>query len=178
MDLIVRLIDGQWRAAWGDSRFPCAVGRGGLVGAAAKREGDGATPVGRWALRHLLFRPDRERPQTAGLPAVALAPDDGWCDDPGHRAYNRAVKLPFPASHEQMWRDDGLYDLVVVLAHNDAPPVPGRGSAIFLHCARADFGATEGCVALAHDDLRRVLREAGPGDAVRVEDSARRPDQG
>lgn len=170
MDLLVTPEREGWAARWGARRWRCAVGRGGLIPADEKREGDGATPVGRWPLRRLLYRPDRESPAGLHLPAAPIAPDDGWCDDPGHPAYNRPVALPFPAGHERLWRDDALYDLVVVLGHNDDPPRPGAGSAIFLHCARPDWGPTEGCVALAHEDLRRLLAEAGPGDAVLVSD--------
>jgi L,D-peptidoglycan transpeptidase YkuD (ErfK/YbiS/YcfS/YnhG family) len=114
----------------------CALGRSGVTEAAAKREGDGATPLGDWPIRRLLYR--RDRLPEHGLPATALAakpigPNDGWCDDPGDPAYNRPVSLPYAASHERLWREDGAYDLVVVLGHNDDPPVPGMGSAIFLH---------------------------------------------
>ncbi len=168
MDLIVEAAGDAWRARWGTQELRCAVGRGGLVAAAEKREGDGATPVGRWPMRRLLYRPDRERGALGRLTARAIARHDGWCDDPGHAAYNQPVTLPFAASHERLWRDDALYDLVVVLGHNDDPPIPGRGSAIFLHCARPDWSPTEGCVALQPDALRALLAEAGPGDAVRV----------
>ncbi|MEX2631758.1 MAG: L,D-transpeptidase family protein [Tistlia sp.] len=170
MDLVVTRDGAAWQARWGAQRWRCVVGRGGVVAAEAKREGDGATPLGRWPLRRLLFRPDRETPAAWPLPAAAIAPQDGWCDDPGHPAYNRPVALPFPASHEQLWREDGLYDLLVVLGHNDDPPRPGLGSAIFLHCARPDWRPTEGCVALAHEDLRSLLRDAAPGDGVLVRD--------
>jgi L,D-peptidoglycan transpeptidase YkuD (ErfK/YbiS/YcfS/YnhG family) len=148
--------------------FPCALGKGGLKPAADKREGDGATPIGTWPLRRVLYRPDRSAaPQTA-LPTAPIAPDDGWCDASGDPAYNRPVRLPYPAGAERMWRDDGLYDLVVVLGHNDDPVVPGMGSAIFLHLARPDYGPTEGCVALARPDLEALLALAAPGDALLI----------
>lgn len=138
---------------------PCALGRGGLV--AEKCEGDGGTPIGRWRLKRVLYRPDRSAPPETALPVAAIGTDDGWCDDPADPAYNRPVTLPYPANHERLWRADGLYDIVVVLGHNDDPPVPGAGSAIFLHCARPDYGPTEGCVALAYADLRRLLATCG-----------------
>ncbi len=168
MDLIVsRSPDGTWRAAFGARRWRCAIGPAGV--SADKREGDGATPVGGFALRRVLYRPDRlARPET-GLPVAALRPEDGWCDDPDDAAYNRPVRLPYAASHERLWRDDGIYDVIVVLGYNDEPPVAGRGSAVFLHVARPDYGPTAGCVALALADLLTVLREAGPEACVRVE---------
>lgn len=147
-------------------RFICALGRAGTT--RDKHEGDGATPEGRWPLRELLYRADRITAPLTRLPLSAIARDDGWCDDPGHADYNRRVKLPHPARHETLWREDALYDLVLVLGYNDAPVVPGRGSAIFMHIARPNWQPTEGCVALAPMDLRAILAIAAPGDAVRV----------
>ena len=168
MELIIAPAGEAYHARWGLHEWRCAVGKGGLV--ADKREGDGATPIGVWPLRSLLYREDRlQRPRTA-LPCQAIAADDGWCDAPDDPAYNRPVKLPYEASHEVLQRDDSIYDLIVVLAYNDAPPVPGLGSAIFLHVARDDYSGTEGCVALARQDLLTLLSECNEGDAVRVEE--------
>lgn len=147
-------------------RLICRLGRSGRV--LDKREGDGGTPVGTWPLRTVLYRPDRVGRPVTTLPVRALTPGDGWCDDPTHADYNRAVMLPHPASCERMWRDDGLYDVVVVLGHNDDPPIPGLGSAIFLHVADPDGKPTQGCVALALPDLLTLLRDLGPGDRLRV----------
>ncbi|MGH7044044.1 MAG: L,D-transpeptidase family protein [Acetobacteraceae bacterium] len=132
-----------------------ALGRGGIR--AAKQEGDGATPAGVLALRRVLYRADRGPSPVCMMPMEPLAPDDGWCDDPDHCDYNHMVRLPHPGRAEALWRDDTVYDLIGVLGWNDAPVVRGRGSAIFLHVARVDFAPTEGCVALAVDDLRRAL---------------------
>ena len=148
--------------------FRCAIGWGGVVPAAAKREGDGATPAGDWPVRGLLVRTDRLAPPVARLPWRALRPADGWSDDARDPAYNRPVAHPHPWSAEHLWRDDGLYDLIVVLGHNDGPPVPGRGSAIFLHCAAPDYTPTHGCVALARADLLALLPELGPHSVLGV----------
>jgi len=164
MDLIV---SAAGEARWRELRFRCALGKGGLK--RDKREGDGATPIGAWPMRRLLYRADRMGAPATRLPAAPIAPEDGWCDDPADPAYNRPVRLPYSAGHERLWREDALYDLLVVLGHNDDPVVAGLGSAIFLHVARPDYGPTEGCVALAHADLARVLVEAAPGDRVVVE---------
>ncbi|MCB9948555.1 MAG: L,D-transpeptidase family protein [Rhodospirillaceae bacterium] len=162
-DLIVTP-DGWLRFA--GRRWRCALGRAGIRH--DKREGDGATPVGRFPLRRLLYRADRVgRPATA-LPAAAIAPEDGWCDDAAHPDYNRQVILPFPAGHERLWRDDGLYDLLVVLGHNDDPVIAGAGSAIFLHVARPGYEPTEGCVALDRDDLATLLARVPAGALMRV----------
>lgn len=139
--------------------FRCAIGRSGIR--RVKTEGDGATPAGIFPLRRALYRPDRIGMPATGIPVSAIAADDGWCDAPGDPNYNRAVALPYPASHETLWRADELYDLLVVLGHNDDPPEPGAGSAIFLHVARPDYAPTEGCIALALADLRQILACCG-----------------
>lgn len=138
----------------------CALGKGGVRAPTEKREGDGATPAAIMPLRRLFFRADRLAAPRCAVPVEPIAENDGWCDDPAHPLYNRRVTLPFGASHERLWRDDHVYDLVGVLGWNDAPVERGRGSAIFLHLARPDYAPTEGCVALSERDLRTVL-EAG-----------------
>lgn len=146
----------------------CALGKGGVRPAAEKSEGDGASPAGIWPIRWVFYRPDRlAAPQTA-LKTRPLTPHDGWCDDASSPDYNKLVKLPFVPSHEVLWRDDHVYDIIVVLGHNDDPPVPGLGSAIFLHLAREAYAGTEGCVAVAMDDMLDLLRQAEPGDAVEI----------
>jgi len=151
--------------ALGRERWRCALGRGGVR--ADKREGDGATPVATLPLRRVLFRADRVPPPRCAVPAEPIGPDDGWCDDPGHRDYNRPVALPHPGRHERLWRDDGVYDVVGVLGWNDAPAERGRGSAIFLHVARDGYSPTEGCVALALPELLRALAAGLQGIEVR-----------
>jgi L,D-peptidoglycan transpeptidase YkuD (ErfK/YbiS/YcfS/YnhG family) len=132
-----------------------ALGRGGVR--TDKQEGDGATPTGLLPLRRVLYRADRVAPPACAVPLEPIAPNDAWCDDPDDAAYNRRVRLPYAARHETLWRDDSLYDIVGVLGWNDAPVRRGRGSAIFLHVARADYAPTDGCIALSLPDLRRAL---------------------
>lgn len=139
-----------------------------MIAATEKREGDGASPIGVWPLRYVLYRPDRGPAPKTALPVRPIARDDGWCDDPAHPDYNRPVKRPFAASHEALWREDGLYDIVVVLGHNDDPPVAPLGSAIFLHLAKPDYAPTEGCIALSRPDMEAVLRLAAPGDLLEI----------
>lgn len=151
---------------WGGRRLRCALGRGGVR--IDKREGDGATPAGGFPLRRLFYRSDRLPAPRTRLASRPLKAGDGWCDDPAHAAYNSLVPLPFAGRCEALWRDDGLYDVIVVLGHNDAPPVPGRGSAIFLHVATADYAPTQGCVALAKADLVALVADCGGDTVLRV----------
>lgn len=157
-------------------RGRCALGPAGVIAAGAKREGDGATPAGNWPLRRVLYRPDRLARPAGALETHALRPDDGWCDDPRDPAYNRPVTWPYRAGAEHLWREDEVYDLIVVLGHNDAPVIAGAGSAIFLHIAKDDYAPTRGCVALAPQDLLALLAAAQPGDALKIV-SENAPDQ-
>ncbi|MFN3230625.1 MAG: L,D-transpeptidase [Alphaproteobacteria bacterium] len=164
MDIVVT---GDGWLQWGDTQVRCALGKGGL--SLNKKEGDGTTPVGTFPLRRLLFREDRlERPKTR-LPTLAIDEHDAWCDDPDYPLYNTKVATPYPARTEPLWREDHLYDLIVVLGHNDDPVVPGAGSAIFLHVAKPGYEPTEGCVALDIDDLLTLLAETSREDTLTVQ---------
>jgi L,D-peptidoglycan transpeptidase YkuD (ErfK/YbiS/YcfS/YnhG family) len=143
-----------------------ALGRTGIK--ALKREGDGGTPLGRFPIRQVLYRADREpRPRTR-LPVRAIAKDDGWSDDPADRNYNRLIRLPSRRSAEGLMRADHLYDLVLVLGYNDRPRVKGCGSAIFVHLARPGYTPTDGCIALSRRDMLALIAYAGPGTALDI----------
>jgi len=146
----------------------CALGRGGVVGAEQKREGDGTSPQGVWQMKRVFYRADRlSRPQTA-LPIVPLRETDGWCDAPAHPLYNRPVTLPFEASHEKLLRDDHVYDLIVELSHNSDPVISGRGSAVFFHLAHDDYRPTEGCVAIAQEHMLQVLKDSSTESSIKI----------
>jgi L,D-peptidoglycan transpeptidase YkuD (ErfK/YbiS/YcfS/YnhG family) len=150
----------------GDIRVPCAVGWGGIR--VNKREGDGATPAGRFPLRRVLFRRDRIGSIESGLPVSAIGRQDGWCTEPSDAAYNQQITLPRSGQHEALWRDDRLYDVIVVVGYNDAPVVPGRGSAIFLHVARPGMSRTEGCVAVPVDAMLEVVRRCDGNTRIAI----------
>jgi L,D-peptidoglycan transpeptidase YkuD (ErfK/YbiS/YcfS/YnhG family) len=164
-DLVVTA-DGQ--ATLAGQTYRCALGRSGIK--VDKREGDGATPAGSFALRRVLYRPDKwPVPPASGLPVGPIAPDDGWCDDPVSPLYNRSVRLPFAPGHEKLWRDDGLYDLIVVVGYNDDPVLPGLGSAIFLHVAREGYAPTAGCVAFSRQDLLAIVGKLEAGSRLVIQ---------
>jgi L,D-peptidoglycan transpeptidase YkuD (ErfK/YbiS/YcfS/YnhG family) len=132
-------------------QFPCVVGRGGIVPAHRKREGDGATPDGTHRIVGALYRPDRmARPMDWALP---IGPVDLWSDDPKDPDYNTMVRAPHGFSHERLRRADPLYDLILLTDWNWPMAVPGRGSAIFLHRWRRPHSPTAGCVGFAPQDL-------------------------
>jgi L,D-peptidoglycan transpeptidase YkuD (ErfK/YbiS/YcfS/YnhG family) len=144
----------------GPLRLACALGRSGLN--QHKREGDGATPRASLVPIRIFYRADQNlRPTTSRLPQQIIRPDDGWCDAPGSFSYNRHIKIPFNKSHERLWRDDHLYDLVIETDWNTCPRLPYRGSAIFIHLARDGYKPTEGCIALSRKDMRLLLMWLG-----------------
>ena len=139
----------------GGLALACQLGRSGL--AAAKREGDGATPRGRFRLVAGLFRADRIPRPATNLPLSVLRRDDGWCDDVNDRRYNCHLRLPSSAGHEELWRADGVYDIILITDHNQRPRQLKFGSAIFIHISNAERGPTAGCIALERQVLRRLL---------------------
>jgi len=154
-----------WLTA-GPLALPVALGRSGIR--ANKREGDGATPRGRFRLVRLWWRGDRlPRPRT-GLPVRIIRPDDGWCEDPRDRRYNRPVHVPDDSTADRLTRADRLYDLIIELDHNTCPRIAGRGSAVFIHVARPYFAPTAGCVALTLPALRRLVERLGPETIIDI----------
>jgi L,D-peptidoglycan transpeptidase YkuD (ErfK/YbiS/YcfS/YnhG family) len=102
------------------------------------------------------------------LPSRALVPDDGWCEDPADPDYNRLVRLPHGGTIDRLWREDHLYDVIIVIGHNDDPVRPGLGSAIFLHLARDDYSPTAGCIAVSRADMEQILLAAGPQSKIHI----------
>lgn len=149
--------------------FPCRIGKNGFVAAEFGREGDGKTPLGTYVLRFGLYRADRLPAPKSALTFQPIRKDDGWCDAPDDPAYNRFIRLPYPASHEKLWREDGAYDIVLVMSHNDSPPEPGLGSAVFIHITQPDNRNTLGCVALSPEVMVRLLPKLECDMMIKIE---------
>lgn len=148
--------------------FPRSLGRGGIVAAAAKREGDGATPSGVHHITGMLYRPDRmSAPATWAMP---IGPGDLWSDDPAAPDYNHHVRAPYAPSHEQLRRADPMYDLILLTDWNWPQARPGRGSAIFLHQWRRPGAPTAGCIGFDRADLRWIAARVWPGIRIVVPD--------
>lgn len=152
----------------GSHLLRCTIGKGGLVQKEDKREGDLCTPQGIYPLRACYYRPDKMSPPETALPLIPLREDMGWCDDSAHARYNQLVRLPFTASHEKLWREDDIYDVIVPLGYNDDPIVAGKGSAIFLHIAKPDYEGTEGCVALSKEHLLATLSALNDTSCIHI----------
>lgn len=154
------------KVVWQGKEFKVALGKSGV--AFDKKEGDGATPAGCFPIREIFYRSDRiSKPESVFL-TRELSSNDGWCDDQKDQNYNKHIKLPYPASHESLWREDNLYDVIVVLGYNDNPPTPGKGSAIFMHVARENYSPTASCIALNLNDLLEILKTVSKDTLVCV----------
>ncbi|MFP4022749.1 MAG: L,D-transpeptidase [Candidatus Paceibacterota bacterium] len=151
-----------------EKEYLCSIGAAGIK--KDKIEGDLSTPIGTFQLRCLFYRPDRlERPNT-GLKAIATEIDDAWCDDPSDSAYNTHVKLPRKGSYENLWIEDSIYDIIIPIGYNDDPPIPGKGSAIFIHIAHKEMTPTCGCVALEIKDLIEIIKDIDQNTKIKIEE--------
>ena len=162
------------RLKMGELDLPCRIGKAGSTPFKDGREGDAKTPLGEYRLRFGLYRADRLPQPNSDLTFRPLRQDDGWCDAPNDPAYNRFIRLPYPAaekqvSHEALWREDGAYDVILVMSHNDNPPVANLGSAVFIHVAQADDRKTLGCIALAPEQMVQVLPKLRLGMRVVIQ---------
>jgi L,D-peptidoglycan transpeptidase YkuD (ErfK/YbiS/YcfS/YnhG family) len=168
-NLSVRTRPGNRRQGWllaGAQAIKVALGRGSIK--ADKREGDGATPAGRYRLVRLWWRADRgPRPETR-LPVRPIAAADGWCENPADRRYNRPIRMSPSAPGDRLTRADALYDLIIEIDHNRRPRIAGRGSAVFIHVARTDMTPTAGCVSMPAGTLRRLLTRLGPDTTITI----------
>jgi len=160
---------GNPRRGWlmaGRLTIPVALGRGGIL--ANKREGDGGTPRGSFRPRRLWWRGDRHsRPRTF-LPARAIGGTDAWCEDPRDRHYNQPIRLGPEQGGDRLKRADHLYDFIIEIDHNTRPRIAGRGSAVFLHLARDNFGPTAGCVSMTKYAMLQLLRRLGPRTRIMI----------
>lgn len=155
---------------FGEKTYPCRIGRKGTVACVKGREGDEKTPLGKYNFRFGLYRADRLPKPRSPLTFRPLREDDGWCDASSDAAYNRFIRLPYAATHEKLWREDGAYDVVLVMGHNDSPPEAGLGSAVFIHVAQYDDRQTLGCVALAPEVMARILPHLKTGSVVSIQE--------
>ena len=147
--------------------FTCSIGRNGLTN--NKREGDGKTPVGIFRFTEIFYREDKISKLDFKIKTNIIQKNYGWCDDPRHEMYNKLIKLPSIASAENLYRNDAIYDLLIVINYNMDPVVPFKGSAIFLHIAHDDLKSTEGCIALRRDDLLNVAENISENTVLIIE---------
>lgn len=146
--------------------YTCAVGKNGFSD--DKKEGDGCSPIGKFLLRECWYRADKMPAPRTNLPLKIITQNDGWCDDENSPDYNQHIKSPYGLSHEKLWRDDDIYDIIIPIGYNDAEVVAGKGSAIFLHIAKQNYSGTKGCIALSKPDLLEILPKLSPQTYIEI----------
>lgn len=169
MPILISSFSAQTRArlTYLDIDVPCSIGKGGTT--RFKKEGDVCTPIGKWPLRRVFYRPDRLAKPATKLLTIPITKRMGWSDDPNDKVnYNRLIEIPYSYSHELLWRVDNIYDIIVELGYNDCPPALGKGSAIFIHIATPDLGPTAGCISVDKNSLLNLLQTVEKRDILHV----------
>ena len=146
--------------------FFCIFGRDGVT--ENKIEGDWKTPTGTFPIRKIYYRNDRIEKLETKIESTPISQDDIWCDDSQTPEYNTITKLPFSGSHENLWRDDELYDMVIVIGYNDKPAIPNKGSAIFIHLIKENMQYTKGCIAIKKEDMLSLIKKITPETKIEI----------
>ena len=147
-------------------RIKCAIGKRGIGN--KKREGDKITPKGKFKIKTILYRKDRESHFKSKITKLPIKRDMGWCDDPRSKKYNKLIKLPFKYSAERLYRKDNTYDIILVLNYNFNPIRKGKGSAIFIHVARKNYKNTLGCIAVSKKNLKKIIKKINKSTIVNI----------
>ena len=147
-------------------KFRCSIGKGGIKN--KMKEGDNITPKGIFKLIKVYYRADKIKRIETPLKKIKIKKNMGWCDDPKSRYYNREVKIPNKFSHERLYRNDNIYDLVILLSYNVRPIIKGKGSAIFMHVAKSKYLPTEGCIALKKTHLIKILKQINSKTLIKI----------
>ena len=150
----------------GDYRIKCAIGKRGIGN--KKREGDKITPKGKFKIKTILYRKDRESRFKSKITKLPIKRDMGWCDDPRSKKYNKLIKLPFKYSAERLYRKDNTYDIILVLNYNSNPVRKGKGSAIFIHVAKKNYSNTLGCIAVSKRNLKKIIKKINKSTIVNI----------
>jgi L,D-peptidoglycan transpeptidase YkuD (ErfK/YbiS/YcfS/YnhG family) len=147
-------------------KFRCALGKGGVKKKII--EGDNITPKGIFKIIKIYYRPDKIRKIKTLIKKIKIKKNMGWCDDPNSDFYNKQIKLPTKLSHEKLYRNDNLYDLIAVLNYNTNPIIKNKGSAIFMHITKSSYKKTAGCIALKKKDLIKIISQIEKGTKIKI----------
>ena len=145
--------------------FKCQIGKNGVLPAFKKKEGDFGTPKGKWKLGKIFYRRDKHRflklHKFVKKNIYPIKKNHGWSDDKFSFNYNKLLdvnkKFNFKTRHENLFRNDDVYDIIVEIKYNVTPTIKGKGSAIFIHCSFKDKRPTKGCVAIEKKELIYIL---------------------
>tara|TARA_Y100000768_G_C23893089_1_gene641153 strand:- start:261 stop:761 length:501 start_codon:yes stop_codon:yes gene_type:complete len=147
-------------------KVKCALGKKGIGN--KKKEGDLITPKGQYKIKFILYRRDRIKNIKAKIKIIAIQKNMGWCDDPKSKKYNQLVRLPFNFSHEKLFKNENIYDLILVLNYNMNPIRKNKGSAIFIHVAKNNYSKTRGCVAINKISLINIIKNLKKNTVIKI----------
>ena len=136
-------------------KFKCALGKTGV--GEKKIEGDNVTPKGTYKIIKIYYRKDRIKKISSKFKLIKIEKNMAWCNDPSSQKYNQLIKLPSKYTYEKLFRNDNVYDLILVLNYNINPIIKNKGSAIFIHIAKKKYKKTAGCVGLKKSDLIKLI---------------------
>ena len=149
-----------------DYKAKCAIGKRGIT--SKKIEGDKCTPKGRFKFKYIFYRKERVKNIYSKLKLIPIKKNFGWCNDIKSKFYNKFIKFPYKYKAEKLYRKENIYDIIVVIDHNDRPTKKNKGSAIFLHVAKKNYSPTLGCVAMAKEDLRILISVINKNNFLKI----------
>ena len=147
-------------------KFRCALGKAGIK--KKEKEGDNVTPKGIFKITSMYYRPDKIKNIITAVKKIKIKKNIGWCDDPNSHFYNQQISLPNKFGHEKLYRNDSLYDLILVLNYNVNPIIKNKGSAIFIHIAKKNYKKTKGCVALKKKHLIELISKIKKNTKIKI----------
>ena len=147
-------------------KFRCALGKAGIK--KKEKEGDNATPKGIFKITRLYYRPDRIKNIITAVKKIKIKKNIGWCDDPNSHFYNQQISLPNEFGHEKLYRNDNLYDLILVINYNTNPIIKNKGSAIFIHIAKKNYKKTKGCIALKKKHVIELISKIKKNTQIKI----------
>ena len=152
--------------SYNNYKAKCAVGKRGI--SIKKKEGDFITPKGTFKIREIFYRKDRVQNLITRIKKTVIRKNMGWCDDPKSKKYNKLIYFPFKHSAEKLYRNDNIYDIILVLNFNMNPVKKNKGSAIFIHVAKKSFQPTQGCIALNKFELIKLVKSIKVNTIVKI----------
>ena len=147
-------------------KFRCALGKAGIK--KKEKEGDNVTPKGIFKITSMYYRPDRIKNITTAVKKIKIKKNIGWCDDPDSHFYNQQISLPNKFGHEKLYRNDHIYDLILVINYNTNPIIKNKGSAIFIHIAKKNYKKTKGCIALKRANLIQLVSQLKKNTKIKI----------
>tara|TARA_A100001011_G_scaffold365189_1_gene416638 strand:+ start:126 stop:617 length:492 start_codon:yes stop_codon:yes gene_type:complete len=148
-----------------DFQFRCCIGKKGLK--KNKKEGDKSTPIGKFKLNRIFYRPDRIKKFNCKVKKIKIKKNMGWCDDPVSKKYNRLIKTSNKIKHEKLYRRDNKYDILIELDYNLKKIIPFAGSAIFLHLTK-NYKPTAGCIAINLNDMKILIKILDKNNLIEI----------